>query len=322
MSDRHDHAGDNHSSDDHAGHSHGLGQLSSARKHRGKLQIALIITLTVMVIEVVGALLSGSLSLLADAGHMLTDALGVALALVATWMATKPATKGRTFGWQRMEILAAMINGLVIGYVGISAIIAGIGRVSNPGEVEAPIMMITAAIGLVANGISLRLLHGGQGESLNVRGAYLEVLGDLLGSIAVIIAAVIIQFTGFAAADGLASIAIGLMIVPRAYSLLKDVALVLLEATPKDIDLAEIRQHMQEIPEVRGVHDLHAWTITSGVPVMSAHIEVGVDCLDEQTYTRVLSELRVCVAEHFDVEHSTIQIEPPSHRETENAAHD
>lgn len=302
----------------HGGH-HAHGTATGA--HRKRLAVVLAITLTVMVGEVVGALVSGSLALLADAGHMLTDASGIALALFASWLAARPATSQRTFGWQRAEILAALANGLVLAFVAVTVIVEGVGRVRAPEpDIRAGVMIVVALVGLAANAAGLRLLSAGQAESLNVRGAYLEVLGDLLGSVAVVAAGVAVA-AGFPRADGIASVAIGLMILPRAVLLLRDVAHVLLEATPPGVDLAAVREHMEGVPGVVGVHDLHAWTITSGVPVMSAHVEVEADRLARGEGTDVLRRLKTCLSGHFDVDHCTFQIEPPDMRRTESSAH-
>ncbi|MFC8921142.1 cation diffusion facilitator family transporter [Cellulosimicrobium sp. NPDC057127] len=306
------------------GHHHGSAAHAHATAtgaHRRRLAVVLAITLTVMVGEVVGALVSGSLALLADAGHMLTDASGIGLALLAGWLAARPATTRRTFGWQRAEILAAMANALVLGFVAVTVIVEGVGRTLSPDPgVDAGIMIGVAVVGLVANVVGLRILAPGQGESLNVRGAYLEVLGDLLGSVAVVAAGVAVA-AGFPRADGIASVAVGLMILPRAVLLLRDVVHVLLEAVPAGVDLAEVRAHMEGVPGVVGVHDLHAWTITSGVPVLSAHVEVEPRLLDRGDGTQVLRRLRTCLSGHFDVDHCTFQIEPPDMRSTETSAH-
>jgi cobalt-zinc-cadmium efflux system protein len=294
--------------------------VTAAQAHRGRLTAVLAITLTVLVVEVVGGLLSGSFALIADAGHMLTDAAGVALALVATSLARRPATARRTFGWQRAEILAALVNALVLTVVAVGAVVGGVRRIAEPGEVEAGLMLGVAVVGLVANAIGLLLLRPGQQESLNVRGAYLEVLGDLLGSVAVIAAAVVVLTTGFTAADGIASVLIGILIAPRAWSLLRDVGAVLLEATPAGVDLDDVRRHICGVPGVLGVHDLHVWTITSGVPVLSAHVEVPQDVLARGESGRVLGDLRRCLSGHFDVDHCTFQLEPPESREARTHA--
>ncbi|RHA37768.1 cation diffusion facilitator family transporter [Cellulomonas rhizosphaerae] len=294
------------------GHSHDHGHATAAHAHRGRLAAVLALTLTVMVVEVVGGIASGSFALVADAGHMLTDAAGVALALGATALAARPATAERTFGWQRAEMLAALVNGLLILVVGVLVLAGGIRRIVDPQEVEGGLMLVIACVGLVANGIGLLLLVPGQRDSLNVRGAYLEVLGDLLGSAAVIAAALVVLTTGFERADGVASVLIGVMILPRAVGLLKQVATVLLEATPAGVDLAAVRAHICGVRGVVGVHDLHAWTITSGVPVLSAHVEVPDEVLERGEAGRVLDDLRGCLAGHFDVDHCTFQLEPPS----------
>jgi len=294
------------------GHDHSHSHATAAHAHRGRLVVVLALTLAVMVVEVVGGAVSGSFALIADAGHMLTDAAGIGLALGATVLAARPATAERTFGWQRAEMLAALVNGLVIAIVGALVLVGGVRRILDPQEVEGALMLAVACVGLVANGIGLVLLVPGQRDSLNVRGAYLEVLGDLLGSAAVIVAALVVLATGFERADAIASVVIGLMILPRAIGLLKQVATVLLEATPAGVDLDAVRAHICGVPGVVGVHDLHAWTITSGVPVLSAHVEVPEEVLERGDAGRVLDDLRHCLTGHFDVAHCTFQLEPPS----------
>lgn len=293
--------------------------VTAGQKHRGRIVAALVITVTVMVAEVIGAILTGSLALLADAGHMLTDSAGLLIALIATWLAARPATSRWTFGWQRAEVLAALINGVMLSVIAVVVIIEGVRRLADPPEVQGPLMLVFGVVGLVANLVALRLLSGGKAESLNVRGAYLEVFGDLLGSIAVIAAAITIALTGWSPADAVASLVIGLMIAPRAALLLRDVARVLLEGTPEDMELAQVRAHMESVDGVLAVHDLHAWTITSGVPVLSAHVVVRDEVLDPAEFCRVLDAVQDCLRGHFDVEHSTIQLEPDTH--TEVGAH-
>ncbi|HLS48403.1 MAG TPA: cation diffusion facilitator family transporter [Actinomycetaceae bacterium] len=289
--------------------------------HRGRLVAALVITASVMVIEAIGGLLSGSLALLADAGHMLSDTAALALALAATWIAARPARGRLTFGWQRIEVLAALLNGVILAVVGVVVIIEGISRLGQPRQIDVPILLLVGSIGLLANLISLRLLHSGQRESINVRGAYLEVLGDLVGSVAVLIAGLIILTTGWEQADAVASIGIGVFILPRAAILLRDVARVLLEAAPEDVCLDDLRKHMEEVPGVLSVHDLHAWTITSGVPVASAHVVVADEVLHPDQFCVVLDALQDCLEGHFDIEHSTIQLEPAAHVHSERRLH-
>lgn len=300
-----------------SGHSHG----TATGQHRGRLVAVLAITLMIMVAEIVGGLVAGSLALLADAGHMLTDAVGVGLALLAAGFAARPATPKRTFGYQRSEILAAVANAILLFGVAASVLVEAARRLSDPPEVSSGVMLVVAVVGLVANAGSLSLLRAGQTESLNVRGAYLEVLGDLLGSAAVIGAAVVIWATGFTRADAIASAVIGLLILPRTWGLLREAIDVLLEFTPKNVDLAEVRDHLLEVDGIIAVHDLHAWTITSGVPVLSAHIVVNDLTLADGGGGRVLDRLCDCLKGHFDVDHCTFQLEPEGHRDHESAAH-
>jgi len=302
-----------------AGHSHG----TATGAHRSRLLTALLITLTVMGAEVIGGLISGSLALLADAAHMLTDAAGVGLALLAAWFASRPATPERTFGYQRSEVLAAVVNALLLFGVAGFVLVEAVRRfTSPPPEVATGLMLGVAVVGLVANTISLLVLRGGQQESLNVRRAYLEVLGDLLGSAAVIVAAIVIALTGYTQADPIASALIGLMILPRTWGLLREAVDVLLEATPRGVDLTQVRQHLLDTPGVIDVHDLHAWTITSGLPVLSVHVVVAQDVLADGGGGRVLDSLGACLAGHFDVEHCTFQLEEPTHQGHEHAHHD
>lgn len=302
-----------------AGHSHtGPGTASGA--HRGRLAIALAMTTTVMVVEIVGGLLSRSLALLADAGHMATDAAGIAMALVAVTLAQRPATARRTFGLQRVEILAATLNALVLFALAGYILLEAYRRVSEPPDIASGLMLVVAVVGLVVNTVSLLLLRRGQAESLNMRGAYLEVLGDLLGSVAVIAAAAVIALIGFDLADPIASVLVALMILPRAWALLRETLNILLEAAPKGVDLDEIRSHILAIPGVVDVHDVHAWTITSGMPVMSAHVVVHDDIAGGD-HAPVLDQLAECLAAHFDVEHCTFQIEPTRHRDHEGVLH-
>ncbi|MBK7272284.1 MAG: cation transporter [Actinomycetales bacterium] len=269
-----------------------------------------------------GGLISGSLALLADAAHMLTDAAGVGLALLAAWFASRPATPERTFGYQRSEVLAAVVNALLLFGVAGFVLVEAVRRFTSPPEVATGLMLGVAVVGLVANTISLLVLRGGQQESLNVRGAYLEVLGDLLGSAAVIVAAIVIALTGYTQADPIASALIGLMILPRTWGLLREAVDVLLEATPRGVDLTQVRQHLLDTPGVIDAHDLHAWTITSGLPVLSVHVVVAQDVLADGGGGRVLDSLGVCLAGHFDVEHCTFQLEEPTHQGHEHAHHD
>ncbi|WAU83832.1 cation diffusion facilitator family transporter [Streptomyces sp. Qhu-G9] len=296
------------------GHTHGAaGGGTAAAAYRGRLRVALSITLTVMAVETVGGIAANSLALIADAAHMATDALGLGLALLAIHFAGRPPTGSRTFGYARAEVLAALANCLLLLGVGGYVLYEALQRFVTPAQTEGGLTVVFGLIGLVANMISLSLLVRGQKESLNVRGAFLEVAADALGSLAVLVSAVVVLATGWRAADPVASIVIGLMIVPRTWKLLRETLEVLLEAAPKDVDMAAVRSHIRAVPGVEGVHDLHAWTITSGLPVLSAHVVVGPGALDTAGHERVLHELRSCLEDHFDVEHCTFQLEPAGH---------
>ncbi|WP_285039263.1 cation diffusion facilitator family transporter [Plantibacter sp. lyk4-40-MEA-4] len=291
--------------------------------NRRRLAVAIAIIATVLVVELVGAWVSGSLSLLADAGHMLSDLTGLIIALVATIVAARPATDRQTFGYQRAEVFGALINALILIAVAVSVLIEGVSRLvdSADAEVKSLPMLIVAVIGLVANLAALQVLRGGRDTSINMRGAYLEVLGDLLGSIAVIIAAVVIMLTGFAQADAIASLAIAAMIVPRAWSLLRDVVHVLSESAPSDTDVQEIRDHLLGTDGVVAVHDVHVWQITSGQPVFSAHVVARQEVFADGGTGELLDRLGSCLHDHFDVEHSTFQLEPEEHASHEESHH-
>ncbi|MGW7065333.1 cation diffusion facilitator family transporter [Streptomyces sp. NPDC054855] len=301
-----------------AGHDHGHTHGGTATAaYRGRLRIALSITLTVMVVEIVGGIMADSLALIADATHMATDALGLGMALLAIQFANRPATENRTFGYARAEILAALANCLLLLGVGGYVLFEAIQRFITPADTEGGLTIVFGVIGLVANMISLSLLMRGQKDSLNVRGAFLEVMADALGSLAVIVAAVLILTTGWQAADPIASLVIGLMIVPRTVKLLRETLNVLLESAPKGVDMAEVRSHILDLPGVEDVHDLHAWTITSGMPVLSAHVVVSTETLNAIGHEKMLHELQGCLGDHFDVEHCTFQLEPVGHAEHE-----
>ncbi|PKT73073.1 cation transporter [Streptomyces populi] len=300
------------------GHAHGAAPAGTATAaYRGRLRVALAITLTVMVVEIFGGLLADSLALVADAAHMATDALGLGMALLAIHFAARPPSEKRTFGYARAEILAALANCLLLFVVGGYVLIEAGRRFITPADTHGGLTIAFGVFGLVANTVSLTLLMRGQKESLNVRGAFLEVAADALGSVAVIAAAVVIMTTGWQAADPIASIAIALMIVPRAWKLLQETLDVLLEAAPKGVDMAEVRAHILALDGVEDIHDLHAWTITSGMPVLSAHVVVSSDVLNAIGHEKVLHELQGCLGVHFDVEHCTFQLEPSGHAEHE-----
>jgi len=300
------------------GHDHAAGV-----RHRGRLAAVLGIALTVFCVELVVGLFTGSLALLADAGHVLTDAVGVLMALIAITIGRRGAGRDArsSYGFHRAEVLAAGANGLILMGLCIGIVVGAVRRLSEPAELDGPLVLAAGAVGLAANVIALLLLRDGADHNLNMRGAYLEVLGDALGSIAVLISAGIIVVTGWWRADAIASLVIAALIVPRAVSLLREVGEVLLEATPRGVDLAELRDHVLSTPGVVEVHDLHVWTITSGMPVMSAHVVVD-DSVDQMRDAHaVLDRLSECLSEHFDVEHSTFQIEPLGHAASESHSH-
>jgi len=302
------------------GHDHAHGVTATGR-HRGALIGALAVAVAIFAVEVVGAFLSGSLALLADAGHVLTDAGGVALALGASLLAARPTSSRRTFGWARAEILAAALNGLVLSAMGIYVIAQGARRLVEPTTVDAGEMAVFAAIGLVGNVVGMLFLYRSRGASLNLRGAYLEVATDAATSVGVLAGAVIIALTGFVRADPLISVVIGLIILPRAVRLLRDAVRVLLEATPEHLDLDDVRRHIRELEHVRDVHELHAYTVTSGLPVLTAHVVIAEECFRDGHAPQMLDAVQSCLAGHFDVEHSTIQFEPTGHADHENPAH-
>ncbi|GAA1130916.1 cation diffusion facilitator family transporter [Microbacterium natoriense] len=299
-------------------HAPAAGGIRSAG-HRRLLTISLCLTATIMVVQVIGAILTGSLALLADAAHMFTDASALLIALIAAAVAARPADDRRTFGYQRAEVFGALINAVILialaGWVGVEAI----GRLIDPGEVEVAggLMLVVAAVGLIANAISMWLLSRAQRTSINVRGAYLEVMGDLIGSAMVIVAAIVIVTTGWMPADAIASMFIAVMIIPRAISLLREVFSVLAESAPKGTAVSEIRTHLLGYEGVVGVHDVHVWQLTRGAPVFTAHVTVAPEMFADGRSAALLNEMQACLAEHFDVEHSTFQIEPAEQSDCE-----
>jgi cobalt-zinc-cadmium efflux system protein len=295
-------------------HSHSVGRAGD----RARLRLVLAITATVMVVELIGAWVAGSLALLADAGHMATDSAALVLALGASYVATRPAGRRSTFGWHRAEILAAMANALALLVVCGYLAYAGVSRLAEPHEVEAGPLIWFATGGLAANAVSLVILNRSETGSLNLRGAAAEVLADLLGSVLAVAAGVVIALTGFHRADSIASLLIAVLILPRAVHLLKESAVVLLEIAPKDLDLDDVHAHLAGVPGVVDVHDLHAWTITSGMPSLSAHVTVTDDALAEHGVGGILDQLCACTSEHFAIDHATFQVEPVSHRAHED----
>ncbi len=299
-------------------HGHGL---PTGGGFARRLAVVLSISGTILIVEVIGAVISGSLALLADAGHMLTDVAGLSLALVAATLAHRPTTDARTWGYRRAEVLAAAAQAAVLLAVGTFVLIEGIKRLFQPPDVGSGAMVIFGLVGLVGNAVSILLLFRMQATNLNTRAAFLEVVNDALGSIAVLVAALIIATTGWLQADALASILIGVLILPRTWKLLRETIDVLLESTPKGVELTKVRAHLLEVAHVQEIHDLHASTVASDLPVLSAHVVVDDDCFLDGHVPQLLDELQECLAGHFDVEHSTFQFEPASHAAHEHAAH-
>ncbi|WP_427016094.1 cation diffusion facilitator family transporter [Pseudarthrobacter sp. P1] len=300
-------------------HSHAHG----AESHQGRLAVALGITLAVFVLQVVGSLVTGSLALLFDSAHVLTDAGGLAMALLAARLMARPATDRRTWGFARAEVLAATAQAAILLAVGLVVLVEGVKRLFNPTEIASTEMAVFGVIGLVGNIVSLLVLSGGRGSNFNMRAAFLEVANDALGSVAVIAAALVIAFTGWLQADAVVAMGIGVLILPRTVKLLLETVNVLLESTPSGLDLAAIREHILAVDHVRGVHDLHVTQIATGLPVLTAHVVVDSECFHDGHAPQMLDALQKCVAGHFEVsiEHSTFQLEPAGHTEHEHGVH-
>lgn len=281
--------------------------LSAAGRHQRPLLIAFGLTATFMIVEVIAGLASGSVALLSDALHMGTDVLGLGMALAAVQLAKRTAPTHRTFGTYRLEILAALANGLLLFAVAIYILYEAWQRVRNPEGVTSGAMLIVAIAGLIVNLISFKLLTAGAKESINVKGAFFEVLSDLLGSIGVIIAAIIVAITGWTYADPLIGAAIGLFILPRTWRLTAQAVRVLMEAAPPGMDIDEVRAELASQEGVAAIHDLHVWTLTSGLDAAAAHVFID----DHADLRSVLTGLHTTLAERYQVVHATIQIEPP-----------
>ena len=283
-------------------------ELSSAGQHRRALITTFALTFTYFIVEVVGGLLTNSLALLADAAHMLTDVFGLGLALFAIWITQRPANAAKTYGYYRVEILAALANALVLFGVSFYILFEAYRRFQEPPEVSSLPMMIVAVVGLAVNLAGIYNLRRGSKESLNVQGAFLEVVSDMLGSIGVIIAGLIMYFTGWYYADPIFSVLIGLFILPRTWGLMMQAVNVLLEGTPAHINLKAVDEAMRSVMGVAVVHDLHVWTITSGMDAMSAHVVLteGVAASEAQN---ILNQLSSQLKTQFNLAHTTIQIE-------------
>ncbi|AZD04466.1 MULTISPECIES: cation diffusion facilitator family transporter [Pseudomonas] len=297
-----------------AGHSHG--QVRAG--HERKLWMALGLTGSFMIAEVIGAFVTGSLALLSDAAHMMTDALALAISLVAIQVGKRAADRKRTFGYARFEILAAAFNALLLFVVAFYILFEAWQRLSAPAEIQSTGMLVIAVLGLVVNLISMRLLASASAESLNVKGAYLEVWSDMLGSIGVIVAALVIMYTGWGWVDSLVAAAIGFWVLPRTWTLLRESMNVLLQGVPDGIDIDQVEQGIRAIDGVTEVHDLHLWALTSGKNVMSTHLVADLGRRSEQ---QILAEVTELMHERFDISHVTVQVEQAGFHEQGHEEH-
>ncbi|WP_207343661.1 cation diffusion facilitator family transporter [Arthrobacter sp. E3] len=307
-----------------SGHNHSHSHAGApGESHQGRIAVALGITLLVFVFQIIGSILTGSLALLFDSAHVLTDAGGLAMALLAARLMVLPATSKRTWGFARAEVLAATGQAAVLLAVGLVVLVEGVQRLFNPTEIASNEMIVFGAIGLAGNIISMFVLMGGRSKNFNMRAAFLEVVNDALGSVAVIVAAIVISTTGWVQADAVVAMLIGVLILPRTVRLLLETISVLLESTPSGLDLDEVREHIMELDHVRDVHDLHASQIATGLPILSAHVVVDAGCFYDGHAPQMLDALQSCVADHFEIsiEHSTFQLEPVGHADHELGAH-
>ncbi|WP_080777977.1 cation diffusion facilitator family transporter [Chryseobacterium phocaeense] len=286
---------------------------SPASRHKKNLLLVLCLSGTYMIAEVIGGIVTQSLALLADAAHMLTDVVGLFLAFIAIKIGERKADPGKTFGYYRTEILAAVINAVILLGISIYVLYEAYQRFQDPPAIQSKTMLIVAGIGLVVNIIGMMILRKDSEGSLNMKGAYFEVLSDMLTSIGVMIAGVIMLTTGWYYADPIISAAIGLLIFPRTWRLLKEAVNVLLEGTPKDVDIHKLRKTLEEIPGVKNVHDLHVWSLTSSVNAMSAHI-VKDNGIAQNQLLKTLTEV---TTSNFKISHTTFQIEEEGYDEQE-----
>ena len=301
------------------GHDHGADASTT------RLLVAFAVTATILVAEVVGAFVTGSLALLVDSGHMLTDAGGLLIALTAARLMTRPPSERRTWGYARAEVLGAGAQATVLLGVGGYALVEGVRRLlaDQPAEVAGGLLLAFGVVGLLGNLVAMLVLAGGRDANLNLRAAFLEVVADALGSVAVIVSAVLIQTLGWTRADAVAGVLIALLILPRAVTILREAGSVLLESVPPGLSLPELREHLLGVDHVLDVHDLHVSRIGTGTPVLSAHVVVEDGCFRDGHAPQMLDALQECVAGHFDVsvEHSTFQLEPRQHGGHEHAHH-
>jgi cobalt-zinc-cadmium efflux system protein len=297
-------------------HAHGHDRTTAAARSRSVLVVTLVLIVGTMVVEFVGGLWTGSLALLADAGHMLTDATGLGLALTATWLAARPPTPAKTYGYYRAEILAALVNGVVLWVIVVLIVAEAWRRLHDPPPVAGRGLLALALLGLAVNAVVALRLREHRARSLNLRGAYLHVLSDLLGSVGAAAAGLVIVLTGWNAADALASGLIGALILFGSWALVREAVDVLMEAVPAHIDVEALRRSLERVPGTDEVHDLHVWSLTTGRYALSAHAVVAVD---HDADDAILAAMAAICAREFHIEHVTIQIEHESRRAAEPA---
>ena len=293
----------------------------SVHTDRRLLIVALVFLIAFMAFEVGAAVFANSLALLADAGHMLVDVGAIACSLLAINLAARPETGSHTYGLKRAEILAAAANAIVLLVVAALVTFGAIGRLVHPATVDGAVLIVVAAVGVAVNLAATMTMSRANRESLNIEGAYKHILTDLYGFAGTLVAGIVIVTTGFDRADPIASLVVVLLMLRAAAQLLRPAVHILLEATPDDIDLEEVRRHLIELPEVQSVHDLHAWTLTSALPILTAHVVVSDECFRSGDAGRVLDHLQGCLSGHFDVAHSTLQFESAGHLEHELGGH-
>ncbi len=299
-------------------HPHGPSPVGSDRR---ALVLALVLLVGFMAFEVGAAIASNSLVLLADAGHMLVDVGAIAGSLIAIRLAARPETGSHTYGMKRAEILAAAANGVALLIVSALVTYDAVVRLVHPSSVDGAVLIVVAAVGVVVNLAATLSVSRADRRSLNMEGAYRHILTDLYAFVGTLIAGIVIVVTGFGRADAIASLVVVALMLKAAVQLLRPALHILLEATPEDIDLEEVRRHILELPEVQSVHDLHAWTLTSSLPILTAHVVVTDDCFTTGEAGRVLDHLQDCLSGHFDVAHSTLQFESAGHIEHELGGH-
>ena len=308
--------GHGHGSGGHGGgHAHSHASIRSGERHKGKLFLAFCVLATLMVVEMLAGIVTGSLALLSDAGHMLTDVLGLGMALAAIQLASRGSKRSQnTFGLYRLEILAALANSLLLFGVAFYVLYEAVMRIGDPVEIDAVPVLVVAVLGLIANLIAFALLREGAKESLNVEGAYLEVLADTLGSVGVIVGAIVIELTGWTWVDPAVGVAIGMWILPRTWKLGGQALRILVQAAPPELDIDAVAADLGAVPGVVDVHDLHAWTLTSDMEVVSAHLMVttGTDAHS------VLDQARAVLRDNYGIDHATLQVEPDDHQGCED----